>query len=158
MITLAIDPGECTGLAWGFGTTLVAVAAAKPGDALDYPPALPRNGGKCIIEIPRYYGSKAYGHPAKATAVANALIREAITLGGWACAARALGFKVSEEFPRTWKGTVNKRAMCRRIIKCMTLTERQMVAASIKAQKIPKSKVHNVLDAIGIFFWSVGRL
>lgn len=167
MITLAIDPGECTGLAWGVGSALVACGAAKPHDKLHRPAAVLPAWAEaveqcepiaCVLELPKFYGPRAYGHPKVATSIANSLIREAVTLGRWTEQAVELGMSTEEILPREWKGTVKKRTMCLRVIAAMTPEERRMVSKTLKASKLPKSKTHNVLDAIGIFFWKVGRL
>lgn len=163
--TLTIDPGECTGIAWGLDDNLVACDAATPGDELVLPATLNRATleadcyvRRCVIELPRFYPPKAYGSPKRATAIGNSLIREAVTLGRWTERAIKLGFDVEEEYPRTWKGSVKKRTMCLRVIARMTRDERKMVSATLKRLGLAKSKTHNVLDAIGIFFWKVGRL
>ena len=170
-LNLTIDPGECTGLAWGFGAHLLACAAAGPGDALEVPDvvntachvgntfeSVGAYGGHMVIELPRFYPPKTYGHPKRATAIGNALIRESVTLGRWEERAHLLGFTFEEIYPRAWKGSIKKKAMCMHVIKCMTPDERKMVSATLKASKLAKSKTHNVLDAIGMFFWKVGRL
>lgn len=161
-VILAIDPGECTGIAWGIGCHLVAVRAATPGDALEVPDVVANTGlagyGHMVIELPKFYPPKVYGHPKKATAIGNSLIREAVTLGRWTERATQRGLTTQEIFPKEWKGSVKKRTMCLRIIERMTRDERRMVSAYLKSSKLAKSKTHNVLDAIGIFFWKVGRL
>ena len=162
VLTLACDPGECLGIAWGVDDRLVACDASTPSGVLVVPACI--NGqtfvapSRALFELPKYYGAKAYGHPAKATAIANSLIRESVTLGEWKRQARALGFECEEFFPRDWKGQVKKRTMCKRVIARLTRDERRMVSATLKQMKLAPSKTHNVLDAIGMFFWKVGRL
>jgi len=51
-------------------------------------------------------------------------------------------------FPRAWKGTVKKPIMTARILSRMTTAERGLL------MKID----HNVIDAIGLGLWKVGRL
>lgn len=55
---------------------------------------------------------------------------------------------------RTWKGTVPKAQMTARIRARLTPEE----AAMLAALQVIKSKEHNVLDAIGLWMWSIGRL
>jgi hypothetical protein len=158
-LTLALDPGENTGVAWGIDGKLVACSLAHPGDLLSVPEGPARElvffrDAHCVIELPRLYPVGVYGSPRKATAIGNSLIREAVTLGGFKDQALRLGMSTEEILPRDWKGMVAKRTMCKRVIDRMTRDERRLVVAL----GLPKSKVHNVLDAIGIFFWKVGRL
>ena len=54
--------------------------------------------------------------------------------------------------PSTWKGTVPKKIFLERILKCLTDEERQ------RLPKLPASKLHNVIDAVGIGLWKLGRL
>lgn len=51
-------------------------------------------------------------------------------------------------FPRTWKGTIKKAIMTARIRKKLTDTERTLLTKDD----------HNVIDAIGLGLWRVGRL
>lgn len=152
---LGIDPGNNTGVAWGFDGRVVACYLAEPGDALVMPAALAGAGPiHCVIELPKFYPPKTYGSPAKAYNVGNSLIREAVTLGGFKRNAEQLGATVEEVLPRTWKGTLPKKSMLRLIWERLDVNER----AQVKALGLPASLVHNVLDAIGLVLWSQNRL
>lgn len=151
---LGIDPGNNTGVAWGHNRRIVACYLAAPDDALVIPNAVANDGIHCVIELPKFYPVKAYGSPAKAYNVGNALIRESVTLGGFRRNALQVGATVEEVLPRTWKGTLPKRAMLRVIVAALDADERRLV----KALGLPASLVHNVLDAIGLVLWSYDRL
>lgn len=163
-IVLGCDPGNNTGIAWGFDGELVACYLAEPGDALVVPAAFQAGmscsdvfatgAARAVFEFPKFYGARAYKTPGVAFSVGNALIREAVTLGGFKQQAAARGMRCEEILPRAWKGTLPKRAMLKVIVQAMTADERRLV----KALGLPASLVHNVLDACGIVLWSVGRL
>lgn len=55
-------------------------------------------------------------------------------------------------YPRSWKGTVDKDVMCKRILDRLSDQEKRCLP------KLPKSKMHNVIDAIGIGLHELGRL
>ncbi len=57
-------------------------------------------------------------------------------------------------YPPQWKGNVPKKIMTERIKKLLTPKER----AILDAGDWPKSLEHNVVDAIGIGLWRLGRL
>jgi hypothetical protein len=56
--------------------------------------------------------------------------------------------------PRDWKGTVDGDVFLRRIEKHLRPHELTM----IKGVDCPESLRHNIMDAAGLFLWSVGRL
>ena len=56
--------------------------------------------------------------------------------------------------PRDWKGTIDGDAFLDRILGRLGLSER----ALIKACGCPPYLEHNVIDAVGIGLWEVGRL
>lgn len=55
-------------------------------------------------------------------------------------------------YPRTWKGNVPKEVMLNRIMSKLTEAEKKLLP------KLPKTKLHNVIDAIGIGLWKLERL
>jgi hypothetical protein len=162
-VTLAIDPGNNTGVAWGCDGRLVACYLSDPAGALVIPDSLRNCGGvglgvrypvKAVVEYPKFYGVRAYGSASKAYGVANSLIRESVTLGRWIERATLIGADVVEVLPRDWKSTLPKRAMLKLIWSRLTREERALVLGL----DLPKSLVHNVLDAVGVMLWSCGRL
>lgn len=154
-VTLAIDPGNNTGVAWGVDGRLVACYLSDPAGALIVPDAVvPGTPVRAIVEYPKFYGVRAYGSSSKAYGVANSLIRESVTLGRWVERATLIGATVEEILPRDWKSTLPKRAMLKLIWSRLTREERALVLGL----DLPKSLVHNVLDAVGVMLWSCGRL
>jgi hypothetical protein len=63
-----------------------------------------------------------------------------------------LGAPVHLIFPREWKGNVPKDVMLNRIMSKLSDEEKERIP------KLPKSKLHNVIDAIGIGLWATRRL
>lgn len=58
------------------------------------------------------------------------------------------GLRVELVHPRTWKGNVPKTVHQRRILAALDANERAMV----------EGKKHDVVDAVGLGLWKVGRL
>lgn len=97
-----------------------------------------------VIELPQVYmGSKSKGDP-------NDLIRVAFAAG------RCIGAcpKFETVSPRKWKGTIKKKAMLKRILSRLSDEELGL----LKGLGLPTTEEHNVVDAIGIGLWKVGRL
>lgn len=160
--TIGVDPGECTGVAYGFQGVLVGCHDATPDGALELPTMFQwavANGRPihALVELPILYYVASYGHPKRATAIGNSLIRESVTLGRWVERLRALGPQVTieERVPKAWKGSAPKDAFIRtQIIPKLSRDERRLVVAL----KLPKTKLHNVLDAVGLMLTASGRL
>lgn len=53
---------------------------------------------------------------------------------------------------RTWKGTIKKEIMLKRILERLCDSERA------RLPKLPKGKLHNVIDAVGLGLYELGRL
>lgn len=115
-----------------------------------------------VIEVPRHYDAQHQKGDQKD-------IRDlALAAGGLIVTARfAMGVPgervpVEKVEPRTWKGTVDKKVMLARIWdklsyderECVRLTAKQ-VSSGIQSGKGPGA---DVLDAIGIGLWKLGRL
>lgn len=58
--------------------------------------------------------------------------------------------------PRKWKGNLDGDLMNVRILKALTEEERRVYFAA--ADKVAESYRHNIIDAIGIGLWKLGRL
>lgn len=56
--------------------------------------------------------------------------------------------------PKTWKGSLRKEAFTRRILSRLGADEIQ----TLKEVKCPESKLHNVVDAIGLGLWVLGAV
>ncbi len=136
---ISVDPGvHGSGVAFWFAGRLSAVRYYKPSEISSVL--------SVVIECPQIYpGVKSKGNP-------NDLIKLAFEAG------RIIGLFNPVELrvikPRDWKGTIKKEAMLKRILS--KLTEEEL--AIVKAANIPKAVEHNVLDAIGIGLWHLGRL
>lgn len=136
---LAIDPGADQGWA------LFSDSKALISCGLGRPPADPVS--RILIERPHGHGNKAP-------------IRDIIT-----CAIRAgetggvlrNDRKVEPEYiePATWKGSVKKKISHERIWAKLSPEEQARVADAGKG--VAASKRHNMLDAVGIGLFGVGR-
>jgi hypothetical protein len=103
-------------------------------------------GIKVFIEVPQIYRERDWrGDP-------NDLVDETITVGALA----AFTLDAEQEFkrPHDWKGNVPKSIHNRRVKSRLTLAEAGVLA---NCGVIP-SLAHNVVDAIGMCLWSLGRL
>lgn len=134
---LAIDPGVSTGWARIVDGQLVACGLGDP--------PVTRSCPKVIIERPQVYrGRASKGDP-------NDLITLAIQVGRY-----TERFGGAEHvLPHTWKGSVDADVLCRRVLASLT-PEEQAVFDRCTAS-VAKSKLHNVIDAVGIGKWSVKR-
>lgn len=57
-------------------------------------------------------------------------------------------------FPHDWKRSLNKTMTADRISEMLSEKEKKMLA---NVWKLPESRRHNALDALGIALWGVGR-
>jgi hypothetical protein len=141
---IAIDPGETSGWSWFRNSSLVACAKHRGI------PRLPEGAGfkgegKIVIEKPMVYP----GAPVDV----NDLITLAIKVGEWKEYLWAR-FGVEPELVTapTWKGSVPKEIHHQRLLKVLTEEERAIM---------PKTKSgkydHNMLDAVGLGLWKLGR-
>jgi hypothetical protein len=101
--------------------------------------SLPRD---VVIEIPRIYLGKGKGD-------LNDLIDLAVLAGGLS----TLGTSAYFVTPSEWKGQTPKDVMAVRVRAKLTPQE----LALFNACDCPASLRHNVLDAIGIGLWKIGR-
>lgn len=153
MALIAIDPGKATGFA--------AFDASDPDqpwvgiDRLKYagvctlegclgliesyvPLRQSRPSGICIIEQPQIYpGQQQKGDQ-------NDLIKLAVMVGRYAEFAASHRFQVTLVKPREWKGQLPKNVCWQRVRE--TLTPHELT----RMEKLPKSKAHNMHDAIGM--------
>ncbi len=98
---------------------------------------------KALIEHPRIYPSAA-----QQKGDLNDLL-DVVAVGA---AIAAYIPNVVTVFPADWKGNVPKDAMTERIRRAITDEERARI------EKCPANLMHNVLDAIGIGLWKLGRI
>jgi hypothetical protein len=143
---LCIDPGNCSGLALFHGGRLVWCGdyAADPSG----PPFahLPIGASHVLIERPTIYPlDKMRGDP-------NDLIKVALTAGRWAEAAARIGCVVEYVEPRTWKGQTPKEIHNRRVTAQLDAREQTVIP------QLPATRLHNVIDAIGLGLWKLRRI
>ena len=130
---LAIDPGTHTGWAAFFKERLLACGLGEP----PFEQAL-----RVVIEIPQVYPA----HPVPP----NDLITLAFLAGRYAGRATC---KVSTVFPHQWKGNLSKDNCAARVRFRLSPEEKEIVDAC----DLPKKQLHNMMDAIGIGLFALGR-
>lgn len=64
---------------------------------------------------------------------------------------------LADPLPRAWKGTVKKDMTTRQVLARLTPTERARVDG-IDGPWVPAKLLHNVVDAVGLGLWYLGRL
>lgn len=156
MALVAIDPGKVTGVAIFDGSDpditftvhrlkFAGVCAIEECRGFIESAAPHRHDlsihGDCIIEVPQIYpGQQQKGDQ-------NDLIDLAVTVGRYAECAASYGFRVTLVKPRAWKGQLPKDVCWQRVRDTLTAHERSV------PEQIPKSKAHNMHDAIGLGTW-----
>ncbi len=142
MVILAIDPGADAGWSLFAGKILV-------GCGLGAPPA--GDIGRVVIERPMIYpGARQKARPAD-------IIKLAVRAGeAGGVYGRAHGLEPEYVEPAKWKGgSIDKNIHHPRIWAKLSPDEQAIVSNA--ARGIAPSKRHNVLDAIGIGLYAVGR-
>jgi hypothetical protein len=132
---LAIDPGTHTGWAIFFGKS-----KSLCGCGLGSPPIM--GADRVIIEIPQVYPA----HPVPP----NDLITLAFLAGRYAGLATC---QVSTVFPHQWKGNLSKENCAARARFRLSPEEKKVV----DDLDVPAKQLHNVMDAIGIGLFALGR-
>lgn len=103
-------------------------------------------GIRVVIEVPQVYRERQWrGDP-------NDLIDETITVG--ALAAFTLDADQLFVRPHAWKGNVPKAIHNKHVKNRLTLAE----ASVLERCGASASLVHNVVDAIGMCLWQLGRM
>jgi hypothetical protein len=135
MSLLAVDPGACSGWAVFDGDALSASGIAREPRSFDV--------AELWVESQEIWkGSRARPRD---------IIKLAHNAGEWVGLnphARAAWVP-----PRTWKGSARKEWCTRRILAALRPAEREYV----EGLPIAKSYKHNMIDAIGIGLYAVGR-
>lgn len=145
---VSVDPGvkQIWVAAWGSGS-LVGAHCVPAGDG---PGAIrtalgPVTGAKLVIEKPQIYQGQIRGTDQ------NDLIDLAVRVG-WVEAAVDWA-EIVEWRPNRWKGQLPKPICNARTRKALTLDESRIYTGA----SVPRSKIHNLLDAIGIGLVYLGR-
>ncbi len=102
---------------------------------------------RAVVELPRIYPGSRSGRP-----------NDLVDLAAAAGIIGAVFGPVEFVHPRTWKGTVPKEVMTRRILTRLTDEEHKVHDRYEAARPRAKKPDHNVLDAIGVGLWKRGRL
>lgn len=136
---ISIDPGQCTGWArWDHGR--LSSCGIRTSEVLSV-------YGHLVIEKPQVYrATRSKGDP-------NDLIELAILVGRYV--ERCTG-EVTLVSPAEWKGQVTKHIHAHRIIDALSLDELHVMQNA--EQITPKGDRHNMIDAIGLGLWKLGRL
>lgn len=135
---LSIDPGKVCSYAV-FVDGVLRDCAYRDPDATWDPDVV-------VVEIPQVYQQrKQKGNP-------NDLVQLAFTAG---LALRHISYVNEPSLetirPRAWKGTRPKHVCNKITLNALTEEEKARIP------DLPKTKLHNVLDAIGIGLWRLGR-
>lgn len=139
-LLLAIDPGNCTGFAWFRGDELLECGVTTV-DA----PTMSLRPDRLVVELPQVYdAAHSKGDP-------NDLIGVAVQVGRWVERYRGLE-SIRLVKPATWKGQVPKEIHHGRILRKLALREQGVMPS------LPKTKAHNMLDAVGLGMWALGRM
>lgn len=106
---------------------------------------------EAVIEHPVIYPHGRTPNP-------NSIVKLAVSAGEMAGVLMANGISVRYVEPRAWKGTLDPNTCCRRAWGRLGATER-VLAAPFEPEPTGdiKGTKHNVLDAIGLGLFAVGR-
>lgn len=133
---ISIDPGKCSGVAIFDDGALTDAYVTEQIEPVDH------GAAQVVCELPRIYPTgKGKGNP-------NDLISVALSAGRLC----ALYPGTQYVFPHSWKAQVDGDIMCQRILCFLSKPE------ATRFQVLPKSKEHNMIDAIGIGLWHLGRM
>lgn len=141
---LAIDPGADMGWALFDGDALRSSGVGAPDGAVS-------RVDRVVLERPMIYPPRRQ----------KARPRDVITLAlraGEAAGLYARRYGVEPEYfePDVWKGgSIDKDVHHPRVWAALTDAEKRIV--SMAAERIPQRKQHNMLDAIGIGLFALGR-
>jgi len=103
-----------------------------------------RDGFQAVIELPQIYDQRRWrGDP-------NDLVMVAVTVG---MVAQVMNGRAELVHPHDWKGSRSKEIDHPVTLGLLDETELHI----LESVKVLKSKHHNILDAIGIGLWKVGR-
>lgn len=140
---IALDTGRNMGWALGHEKTLLGCGLLSLSPHT--PIILPRYSGVAHIEIPEWRPGNE-----KSPDKILVLARRAGRAEEWALSA---GYSVVTHRPSEWKGNVPKEIHNRRTLGKLTPNERSIVENMCSTL----AKVDDVLDAVGLFLFAVGR-
>lgn len=146
MNLIAVDPGRVTGVASFRGGELREAGTEKKATIFDKDWGYSLPHVRVLVENPRWY-------PRDHTDV-NDLLDLAVFVGELKRAYEGVGCDVELVWPRTWKGNVDKGIMGQRILGRLTTAEVALLPRRPRARDFD----HNMLDAVGLGLWRLGRL
>lgn len=141
---LCVDPskpGNHTGLAT-FTVGALTWCDLHEGDRA-YP--VGRYVSAVLIELPEVYPGARSEDP-------NDLIQVARAVGQWEQVYTGFAVPVFHVHPKSWKAQVPKPIHNARVMTALYESEQTLIPS------LPKTKLHNVLDAIGLGLWLHGRI
>jgi hypothetical protein len=153
---LTIDPGQRKGranLGWAlFANDRLVEADVESSSENAMPPgcypfSTEQNPRFAIIEAPRWY-------PREHRIDTNDLLDLSVLVGELKRHFAERGANVELVYPRTWKGTVPKDIHNKRVLAALSKEELAVLPKRPRA----KDYDHNVLDAVGLGLWKLGRM
>ena len=154
MVLIAVDPGVVTGFAFFVGGKLLSAKTCSVEEfrmlienetPLSWQNSRKPHESVCVIELPQIYpGQQQKGDQ-------NDLITLAVAVGRYVEIAKACGFQTRLVKPREWKGQLPKDVCWSRVKDTLSFEELARIP------KLPKSRAHNMHDAIGIGTWFLKR-
>jgi len=143
---IAIDPGNNTGWAH-FRNDVLMSAGVASFENFHLAQRMIFTGDAVRIEAPRHYPHKEKGD-------VNDLLDLAVRVGRLQEWCEAQGAHVELVWPRTWKGSVPKPIHNRRVLETLSDVELKVLPKSPRA----RTYNHNMLDAVGLGLWALGRM
>jgi hypothetical protein len=146
---LAIDPGQTTG--WAFFKAGLLFAAGygaheffKDGSNM---PDEATHAKKVVIELPHHFSSRR-------KADVQDLIMLGVRVGELKQTWRSRGSDILLVWPQTWKGSVPKEIHNKRVLEMLAQSEKELLPTRPRAKDFD----NNMVDAIGIGLWKLGRM
>lgn len=99
------------------------------------------------VERPQLYGLKDRANPNK--------IGQLLTIGGRVSATYPKA-RLRMPFPNDWKGQTPKTVHNARVISALDPVSLARLRAEL--HPLPKSLQHNVIDAVGLAYWTLGKI
>lgn len=146
---VAIDPGKHAGIAWFEGGLLVRAMLVDPDESepLRCPFVRP---WFAVVELPCHQRGDT---PART----NDLFKTAFRAGRLV---ERTGARANHTIsPHAWKGNVPKDLHNERVLKKLSAAEREIVYAACTqdGKRVAVGLLNNVIDAVGIGLWEIGR-
>lgn len=138
---MAIDPGVKKS-GWALFDEEGYLVQCEHQDNESFEEWLERTAYETVIEMPRVYGGRSTRGDTQDLLNLSYQVGRFSMLAGYTTLVH----------PQTWKGQLPKDVCARRVLSRLAEEERARIP------KLAKSRLHNVLDAIGIGMWRLGRM